>query len=122
MQQKSRTRVNTDDGFSLVELLIVVSIIGILAAIAIPQFSSYRQKAYDSAAKSDLANLAQMQDYYYVNGETYTADTGDLTGWLASGSVTVIVVSADKNAWKATAKHANGSQTFSWDSAAGGLQ
>jgi type II secretion system protein G len=60
-------------GFTLIELLIVVAIIGILAAIAIPQFASYRQKAYNSAAQSDLKNMKTGLEAYNADNQEYPA-------------------------------------------------
>ena len=58
-------------GFTLIELLIVVAIIGILAAIAIPQFASYRQKAYNSAAQSDLKNMKTGMEAFMADNQQY---------------------------------------------------
>ena len=57
-------------GFTLIELLIVVAIIGVLAAVAIPQFTLYRAKAFNSAAQTDLRNIkTALEAHHYDNSE-----------------------------------------------------
>jgi prepilin-type N-terminal cleavage/methylation domain-containing protein len=92
-------------GFTLIELLIVVVIIGVLASIAIPKFSSVRDKAYRSAMISDLKNLAYHQEVHHNENFTFTTSLAALNASTSEG-VTVTINEATNTGWAATATHA----------------
>jgi prepilin-type N-terminal cleavage/methylation domain-containing protein len=91
-------------GFTLIELLIVVVIIGILASIAIPKFSAVREKAFFAAMKSDLKNLANLQDVYYNDNYSYSTDAAAL-GFTNSEGVVITLSEGTNTGWSATASH-----------------
>ena len=94
-----RTKIGRGDrGFTLVELLIVVAIIGILAAIAIPQFSVYRTRSYNATAMSDLRNVRTSEENLFADNGSYVPaalGTGNLL-FIFNGA-TVATFSVSKN-------------------------
>lgn len=71
-----KLRATNKQGFTLIELMIVIAIIGILAAIAIPNFIAYRNKAFCSQAESDANTIAgAVSDWFAIPSHTQVADT-----------------------------------------------
>ena len=106
-----KTLRGNSQGFTLIELMIVIAIIGILAAIAIPNFIAYRDKAFCSRAETDAGNVAAvLADYFaiptHVTVPPATNDTSyigismsgtgtsqnDVTVAEAGGTITITVV------------------------------
>ncbi|HLZ45440.1 MAG TPA: prepilin-type N-terminal cleavage/methylation domain-containing protein [Gemmatimonadales bacterium] len=100
-------------GFTLIELMIVVVIIGLLAVIAIPKFGNTKEKAYIASMKSDLRNLVTAEEAYFADSVAYTEQTDCNTppapgsaAWCASTGNTLDKLKARQGGW--TARMTNG--------------
>lgn len=121
-------------GFTFIELTVVLAIFGILAAIAIPQYSSYRERAYNAAAIGELRNIAAAQESFFATNQAYKSiaecskvesamrcSLEGLPGVTQLGKGISLTVTASQTGFVAQAKHYRAAKTCSWDSTKGGL-
>ena len=103
-------------GFTLIELMIVIAIIGILAAIAIPQFTAYKKRGYNASAKSDLKNIYTSAQAYFSDNPTGTiAGTANLApfGYQSGVGITIAVQTGTATGIAMTSTHSSGDVVYS---------
>ena len=101
-------------GFSLIELLVVILIIGILAAIALPAFLGQREKGQDSSAKSAARNLVSGMESFYATNQTYAGANGDndikQSGVWGTGNGQASVTASDATSYTIVGNSASGNK------------
>lgn len=99
-------------GFTLVELMVVIAIIGILAAIAVPSYSAYQEKAKIKAAVADGRNIATAAQMYYIeNGEKWPKSVSDIATYVKVKEKT----ESDSTGWEAASSNdGQAGYTYNW--------
>lgn len=96
----NRTRLPAYSGFSLLEIMVVVVIVGILASIALPSYTAYMKRGYRSQAEQLMSEIGGRQVQYMLDARQYTATIG-------AGGLNV----ANKDGWTCTTTCTNGKYT-----------
>ena len=114
--------LRNQSGFTLIELLVVIAIIGILAAIAIPQYSRYRIQAFNNSAQSLLRNAITAQEAAHSQWGTYSdcMNAGcepALPGLQVPANVSIACTPRDGGeVYNCSTRHSSGSITYFYDS------
>lgn len=124
----------SEKGFSFIELLVVGAIFGILALIAIPQYSMYRERSYKTAAANDLRNVALAQETFFTQNATYLAISNcskidalsqcsidGLPGVSRLSKGVNMKIETSAAGFRGEARHANSNLVCRWDSTQGGM-
>ncbi|RMG43214.1 MAG: prepilin-type N-terminal cleavage/methylation domain-containing protein [Candidatus Dadabacteria bacterium] len=127
MQKLPKTLHLYQTGFTMIELLVTMSIVGILSAIAFPVFAQYRNNGFDAQAKADLRHIAMAEEAYFIDNNTYKSCSGKtcenaFPSVFALSNGVLLQVTATTTGFIATASHSKGSGTScTWDSSKEGF-
>jgi prepilin-type N-terminal cleavage/methylation domain-containing protein len=108
--------LSNQSGFTLIEMLIVIAIVGLLASIAFPYYGQYKQRAYDVHARANLKTLWLTCNLYWQDNPKGTCNIAAVTNTAYGFSTAVdvtLIGQGTKTSFNGTASHNNSPTTFS---------
>jgi prepilin-type N-terminal cleavage/methylation domain-containing protein len=115
-------KLQRNRGLTLLELLVVISVLGVLAAIVVQQFTIYRSRAVDAQMRSTLKSAAMAMESYFTDFQGYPASVSaiQLTGFRQTSGVTLTINVTSPESFVLTAAKPSGTQpNFTFDSSTG---
>lgn len=104
-------------GFTLLEVLVAVVLIGVLSGIAISQYAEYRQRGFDSQVASVVRGIATGEEAYYAENLVYASDVDELDG-MVQGGVRITIAAGNSGdigtSFRIIGSHPEGSRTYTW--------
>lgn len=118
--------IDQDRGFTLIELMVVMVIISVLTSLAVPQFASYRKRAFDLSAETDLHHAAMAEEAYFLDSAHYLScqdDTcKDLPGIVRLSKGVTLQITGTTSGFVGRASNKLGSgKVFTWSNDGGGI-
>jgi prepilin-type N-terminal cleavage/methylation domain-containing protein len=104
-------------GFSLIELLVVIVLIGVLSALAISQYASFRARGFDSQVVAAVRGVATGEEAYYAANRIYAADVATLDS-MAIGDVSIAITAGNSgsltSSFRVVGTHPGTARSFTW--------
>jgi prepilin-type N-terminal cleavage/methylation domain-containing protein len=103
-------------GFTLIEVLVVIVLIGVLGGIAIAQYASFRSRGYDSKVAAAVRGVATSEEAYYAQNRVYASDVDDIK--MAVGDVAIAILPGNSgnlnSSFRVVGTHPGTTRRFTW--------
>jgi prepilin-type N-terminal cleavage/methylation domain-containing protein len=106
-----------DRGFSLIEVLVIVVLIGILSGLAISQYASFRARGFDSTVAAAVRGVATGEEAYYAHNQAYAPSLAALDT-IGTGDVTIVITPGNsgslESSFRVTGSHPGATRDYTW--------